>query len=96
MYVGELGRCYPYLGAGLIDRYINSYGTRSKLLLGDAQQLTDLGQHFGHGLYAREVDYLRKHEWALTPDDVLDRRTRIGLRTTKPERDALGAWLAAH
>jgi glycerol-3-phosphate dehydrogenase len=42
-------------------------------------EIADLGQDFGGTLYAREIDYLKKHEWALSIEDILERRTHLGL-----------------
>ena len=58
-------------------------------VLGD----TDLGIHFGAGLYQREVEYLIRSEWAMTADDILWRRTKLGLRLSKDEADRLEDWL---
>jgi glycerol-3-phosphate dehydrogenase len=64
----------------LIARLVRLYGTKTAVLLGDAQTVADLGEDFGAGLHAREVDYLVAHEWARTADDILWRRTKLGLR----------------
>jgi glycerol-3-phosphate dehydrogenase len=55
------------------------HGTRAADVVGDARSPADLGRHFGAGLYAREIDWLRREEWARTADDVLWRRTKTGL-----------------
>ncbi|MBZ0142302.1 MAG: hypothetical protein K8F56_01890, partial [Rhodocyclaceae bacterium] len=49
-------------------------------VLGTAQTEAELGEHFGAGLYAAEVNYLTAHEWARTAEDILWRRTKCGLR----------------
>ena len=46
-------------------------------------------------LYEAELFYLRRHEWALTADDVLWRRTKLGLRYSPAQRQAVADWLAA-
>jgi glycerol-3-phosphate dehydrogenase len=90
--IAALERDYPFLGPDGADRIARAYGTRARTWLGDATSLNALGPHFGAGLTAAEVDYLMAHEWAQTPDDVLWRRTKLGLRI-----DAVGvAALAAH
>ena len=53
-----------------------------------------LGEHFGSTLYAREVDYLMAEEWAHTADDVLWRRTKLGLRVTPEDKQRLAAYMA--
>ncbi len=84
---------YPGLPQGLIDRLARAYGTRSWLVLGDAKTLADLGVRFGADLYERETAYLVRHEWAREADDILWRRSKLGLRFTPDERAALAKWL---
>lgn len=78
--VADLHTLYPWLPASMIQRFARSYGTLTHELLGDCQNMDDLGRHFGADLYAREVRYLIQHEWALTAEDVLWRRSKLGLR----------------
>ena len=84
---------YSWLGPDLISRWLNSYGTLSFDILGDARSIGDLGVKFGHNLYQAEVDYLCKEEWARTADDVLWRRTKLGLKLSKAERDSLANYI---
>jgi glycerol-3-phosphate dehydrogenase len=58
-------------------------------------EMEELGQHFGATLYAREVDYLMAEEWARTADDVLWRRTKLGLRVTPQDKERLAAYMAS-
>lgn len=58
-------------------------------VLGSARTLEDLGEHFGAGLYAKEVDYFVAQEWAVTAEDVLWRRTKAGLHLTSAQREAV-------
>ena len=58
--------------------------------------MDDLGEHFGANLYAREVGYMLAHEWALSAEDILYRRTKTGLHLLPPQRDALAAHVAQH
>ncbi len=69
-----------YLPRSLATRLVRAYGTRVTKLLGDARAMRDLGTDFGAGLTEREVDYLMREEWAQTADDVLWRRSKLGLR----------------
>src|SRR5690606_6757580 len=62
--VRRLGMAYPEMPAGLLRRLMRLYGTKAKLVLGDASDVGGLGQHFGADLYAAEVDYLIANEWA--------------------------------
>lgn len=84
---------YPGLPSSLTTRLLRLYGTRARILLGDAQGVTAMGEHFGAGLYAREIDYLVTNEWARTAKDVLWRRTKMGLRLSKVEAERVDAYL---
>jgi glycerol-3-phosphate dehydrogenase len=79
----------------LITRLSRAYGTRLRELLGDASDLQSLGRHFGAGLYEVELLYLRDSEFARTAEDVLWRRTKLGLDVTDSERAAVEAWFAS-
>lgn len=77
----------------LLVRLARAYGTRVARLVGPAIHLRDMGRHFGAGLYEREVRYLIDHEFARTAEDVLWRRTKLGLRLTAKEEKELTAWM---
>jgi glycerol-3-phosphate dehydrogenase len=79
----------------LIHRLARAYGTRLERLLDGADSMVALGRHFGAGLYEREVRYLIDQEFARTAEDILWRRTKLGLEMSKPEQSALADWLAA-
>ena len=83
----------PWLPADLARRWAVSYGSRSWRLLGGAKGLSDLGEHFGADLYAREVDYLRREEWAQSAEDILWRRSKLGLFLEAEQRAGLEAYL---
>jgi glycerol-3-phosphate dehydrogenase len=70
---------WPGLPARLLVRLARLYGTRMSQILGDAKSVADLGLDFGDGLYMVELGYLIQTEWARTTQDVLWRRTRLGL-----------------
>lgn len=80
---------YAFLDARTADRIARSYGTLAFDWLGDARTLAHLGRAFGHGLTEAEVAYLMNREWARTADDILWRRTKLGLRFNSAERAAL-------
>ncbi len=80
--VRRLGMEYPGLPGTLLRRLMRLYGTRARVLLGSASSEADLGTHFGADLYATEVDYLVASEWARTAQDVLWRRTKLGLKVS--------------
>ena len=69
-------------------RLVRAYGTLAAEMLGDARGAADLGRCFGADLTEREVDWLIRTEWARTADDVLWRRSKLGLRLNATEVDA--------
>jgi glycerol-3-phosphate dehydrogenase len=82
--------------APLLLRLSRGYGTKMRDLLGSARSLKDLGADFGAGLYEVEVRYLRNHEFARSADDILWRRTKLGLHMSVAQQQALAAWLERH
>lgn len=93
-FVGALAARYPWLPAPLRERYVGAYGTRIGRLLGDALSLTDLGEEVLPGLYAREIEYLCSQEWARTAEDILWRRSKLGLHLPHGSDQRLDQWLA--
>ena len=89
----ELKAHYPWLADNLIDRWVNAYGSLTTELLGSSSGHTDLGRFFGHTLYQLEVDYLRNSEWATTVEDILWRRTKLGLLFSEDESGNLQQYL---
>lgn len=92
--LGELRQRHPWLPEAMAWRLVRNYGTRSATVVGAATALADLGRHFGADLYQAEVDYLRAHEWACTAEDILWRRSKLGLRLDAPAVARLDAYLA--
>jgi glycerol-3-phosphate dehydrogenase len=84
---------YPWLPHAMAHRYVGAYGTLSERIVAGACSLADLGVEFGDGLYEREVRWLVTHEWARTAEDILWRRTRLGLRATAETEQKLAQWL---
>ncbi|KTC95329.1 glycerol-3-phosphate dehydrogenase [Legionella feeleii] len=80
---------YYWLAESIIERYLTSYGTRTELVLSGCKDMSDLGLHFGNDLYQIEVDYLQKEEWACDSDDILWRRTKLGLNFELEQKQAL-------
>jgi glycerol-3-phosphate dehydrogenase len=76
----------------LVARLSQAYGTRLKALIGDAANLDQLGRHFGGGLYEAELVWLRDREFARSAQDVLYRRTKLGLTLSEEEQGAVEAW----
>ena len=85
----------PWLDRVLAARLVRAYGTRAETILSGAKSMADLGRVFGADLTEREVLYLMRQEWAVQADDVLWRRTKLGLRLTVEQRAALGDFMAA-
>ncbi|MES3007648.1 MAG: glycerol-3-phosphate dehydrogenase [Pseudomonadota bacterium] len=91
--IAEFKGLWPWLPEMLLQRWVRSYGVRTRQLLEGCSCLAALGKEFGSGLYAREVDYLRQYEWAETVDDILWRRTKLGLYFNDSQRQALADYL---
>ncbi len=87
---------YPWLPAALLHRYARAYGTRIDRLVGAASELSGLGEPVVPGLHAAEVHHLRRDEWAMTAEDILWRRSKLGLHLPPRAAATIDAWLAAH
>jgi glycerol-3-phosphate dehydrogenase len=92
----ELMRNYPFLPAAHANRLAHAYGARAGKVLGDAKSIDDLGQSFGASLTEAEVRYLMSQEWACTAEDIVWRRSKLGLRLTPLEISAIDNWISAH
>lgn len=86
---------HNWLDAAIAKRWAITYGSRSWQLLDGVQSLSEMGEHIGSGLYSREVDYLCRQEWALDAQDILWRRTKLGLFTTAAEQERLAHYMAS-
>lgn len=93
-WAATISRRYPSLDPGLIARLCRAYGSRVNAVLADVSGPADLGRDFGAGLSERELEYLIAEEWAETADDVLWRRSKLGLRMTAEQCAALADHLA--
>jgi len=91
----ELTVQFAWLPQKIIARLVRSYGTLSYKLLSSSQSLADLGKDFGAGLYQQEVDYLIEQEWAATLEDVIWRRTKMGLYLSSEQCFELDQYIAA-
>jgi glycerol-3-phosphate dehydrogenase len=85
---------WRFLSESEARRLVAAYGTRIEMVLGDTQNRGDLGPHFGEHLTGAEVRYLMAQEWARFADDILWRRSKLGLTMTPQDRDALAAFMA--
>lgn len=91
-YTQQLIERHPQLPSGLIRALVRRHGDAAPNVLSGANTSGELGEHFGHKLYAREVDYLIEQEWALTEEDILWRRTKAGLHINAQQKQALEAY----
>ena len=91
----QAGTRYPWLPADMLHRLARAYGTRMERVLGTAASVQDLGRDFGHGLYEAELDYLASREWARSAEDVLWRRSKLGLHMPRPARARIADWFSA-
>lgn len=91
--VDGLARDYPFLSARQARRLVRAYGTEAREILGNAASVEDLGREFGAGLCAREVTWLMTREFARTAEDVVWRRSKLGLRMSAEEIAELDRWM---
>ncbi|HZP20978.1 MAG TPA: glycerol-3-phosphate dehydrogenase [Bauldia sp.] len=92
--VRALRAAYPFVPEMMAMRLVDAYGTRAPIILTGARSLADLGRVFGADLTEAEVAWLMREEWAITAEDVLWRRSKLGLRFTAAQAEALDAWMA--
>jgi glycerol-3-phosphate dehydrogenase len=88
-FASSVKKRWPFLPAPYAERLARAYGTRVDRILGGARSMIDLGEHYGAGLTQAEVSYLLAHEWAMTVDDILWRRTKLGLHLSPEARRRL-------
>jgi glycerol-3-phosphate dehydrogenase len=92
-FIAGLNARYPFLSAADAVRIARAYGTRAEWWLEDAQDWNDLGRNFGAGLTEAEIAYLQEAEWARSAEDVLWRRSKLGLHLSEAEREAVSSFL---
>ena len=85
---------WPFLTEAHARRLVRAYGTRVEGILGEAKSLHELGESFGADLTAAEVRYLMQREWALGAEDILWRRSKLGLKLSAAERANLDRFMA--
>lgn len=86
-------RDYRFLDEVWANRLIKAYGTEAREILGNAETADDLGTCFGWNLTEAEVRWLMAREWAREASDILWRRSKVGLRLSKGESQALADWM---
>jgi glycerol-3-phosphate dehydrogenase len=92
--VARAQRKWPFLAEDHLRRMVRAYGTRVDNVLKTVASPADLGVRFGADLTAAEVRYLMSKEWAQSADDVLWRRSKLGLRFTDAQRATLDRFMA--
>jgi glycerol-3-phosphate dehydrogenase len=90
----DLRREHGWLGRAQARRYVRTYGTRAAELIAGAKRIEDLGRYFGANLYEREIDFLVRTEWARSAEDIVWRRTKLGLRLSAAEIHNIEQYLA--
>ncbi|MGI9350228.1 MAG: glycerol-3-phosphate dehydrogenase [Rhizobiaceae bacterium] len=94
--VEQIRNDFPFMERDIVTRMVRTYGTEVRTILNKCETIDDLGQYFGSGLYQREVEFLKNHEWARTAEDILYRRTKLGLHMKEDEIVALEDWINQH
>ncbi len=90
---GGRNESYAWMPEAQLARMQRTYGARLSTLVGSAKSLSDLGRHFGADRYEADVSYLRTHEFARTAEDILWRRTKLGLRLSREAQADLAEFL---
>ncbi|HAY50128.1 MAG TPA: glycerol-3-phosphate dehydrogenase, partial [Thalassospira sp.] len=93
-YLTAMHKKFPWIPDAQIYRYVQNYGTLTNRIIGDASDLQGLGRHLGDDVYECELRYLVDCEWAKTAQDVLWRRSKLGLHVSDETRNAIVQWFA--
>lgn len=94
-FLAEFTTRHPWLPTALAHRYARAYGTRAYRLVADALDLSGLGAEIAANVFEAELVYLRDHEWARSAEDILWRRSKLGLHLPQETAAKIDAWLAA-
>ncbi len=92
--IAEMTREYAFLAPDLVRRLVCAYGTRARRIIGETKTAAGLGRDFGAGLTEREVCHLMGEEWAVTAEDVVWRRSKLGLRLSEEAIAEIDAFMA--
>ena len=91
--IDKLSSAYPFLKKETVNRLFNNYGLDAWNILGKAKSISDLGECFGSDLFSSEVKFLVKYEYAWSADDILWRRTKVGLKVEKTASKKLNLYI---
>ncbi|VDC32060.1 glycerol-3-phosphate dehydrogenase [Pseudogemmobacter humi] len=94
--IAGLRAAHPFLSEAGARRLARAYGSDAAQILGNAREAADLGRDFGAGLTEAELRWLMEKEYARTPEDVIWRRTKLGLRLSADQIAALAEHMAQH
>ncbi len=94
--IAGLQKDYAFLTPFTAKRLVRAYGTDARKMLGEAKSLSDLGQDFGFGLSQTEVRWLMDKEYVTCAEDVVWRRSKLGLRLSQEQIETLDAWIRAN
>lgn len=83
VFIERQKKTYPFLPHEVLSRYARSYGTRMNMILEGIETIKGMGRDFGGGLYEAEIFYLIDHEFARTAEDILWRRSKLGMHLEK-------------
>jgi glycerol-3-phosphate dehydrogenase len=86
---------WPFLGEATARRFARAYGTRVSVVLDGVRSAADLGRTLGADLTEAELHYLARHEWAVSAEDVVWRRSKLGLRLSAAEIEAVERAMGA-
>ena len=92
--VDQYARQWDFLDKAVLHRLARAYGTDTAIMLKDITSIADMGQLFGAGLYEIELRWLIDHEFACTAEDVLWRRSKLGLHMSDVQQQTVAAWFA--
>lgn len=92
-FILNIAEQYPWLPSHLLHHYCRTYGARSAVLLAGCRSLSDLGEELSPGLREQEARFLCDHEWATSGDDILWRRTQLGLNASETDHEHLNKWV---
>ena len=92
-FIADAGAKYHFLKPALLKRYGLAYGTRMETMLDGVRSEAGLGAELCPGFYECEALYLVHHEWACTAEDILWRRTKLGLKAASDDVASLERWI---
>ncbi|MFI3256348.1 MAG: glycerol-3-phosphate dehydrogenase [Psittacicella sp.] len=92
-FIKSIQKQYYWLPKNIAKHYACTYGTRVHILLDGVNNMSGLGEYFGSTLYEKEIEYLVKYEWVIELNDLIWRRTKLGLYLSKEQKSNIGQWL---